>query len=67
MEVQKEIIEEIRFYGSYFFVKETSLLEKKLQGCTNTLEAIRERVKKINLSDYFSNITEEEFISMFRQ
>ena len=67
MEVQKEIIEEIRFYGSYFFVKETSLLEKQLQGCTNTLEAIRERVKTTNLSDYFSNITEEEFISMFRQ
>lgn len=67
MEVKKEVIEEIRFYGSYFFVKETSLLEKQLQGCTNTLEAIRERVKTTNLSDYFSNITEEEFISMFRQ
>jgi len=67
MEVQKEIIEDIRFYGSYFFIEETSLLEKQLQGCTNTIEAIREKIKKINLSDYFSNITEEEFISMFRQ
>ena len=67
MEVQKGIIENIRFYGSYFFLEETSILEQQLLGCANTIEAIKEKIEKINLSDYFSNITEEEFISMFRQ
>lgn len=67
MEVQKGVIEEIRFYGSYFFIKESSLLEKELRGCANTPEAIKEVIQKINLSDYFSNITEEEFLSMFPQ
>lgn len=65
MEVNRGIIKEIKFYGSYFFIKETSLLEKELKGCENTPEAIKERVKKIDLSNYFSNITEEEFLSMF--
>lgn len=65
MEVNRGIIEEIKFYGSYFFINETSLLEKELKGCKNSPEAIKERIKKIDLSNYFSNITEEEFLSMF--
>ena len=67
MEVKKGVIEEIRFFGSYFFIKESSLLEKELRGCSNTVKAIKEVVQKIDLSDYFSNITEEEFLSMFPQ
>lgn len=67
MEIKQGVIEEIRFYGSYFFTIETSLLEKQLQGCAHTSNAIKERVQKINLSSYFSNITEEEFLSMFWQ
>lgn len=65
MKVNKGIIEDIHFYGSYFFIKETVLLEEILKGCLNTPEAIKERIQKTNLSDYFSNITEEEFLSMF--
>ena len=67
MEVKKGIIEDIRFYGSYFFVKETAQLEKLLKGTPHTHEHIAAAIKKINLSDYFNNITEEEFTSMFWQ
>ncbi len=67
LEVKKGIIEDIHFYGSYFFIKESTILEEYLKGCPNNAQAIKERVEKINLSDYFSNITEEEFVSMFLQ
>lgn len=67
MEVNKGIIEDIRFFGSYFFTKETEQLEKLLKGSPHTFEAINEVAEKTNLSDYFNNITGEEFLSMFWQ
>jgi hypothetical protein len=42
-------------------------LEKLLKGSPHTFEAINEVAEKTNLSDYFSNITGEEFLSMFWQ
>ncbi len=65
MEVKKGLIKDIKFYGSYFFTRETSEIEKLLKGCEHTEESIRERIKTINLPEYFNNITEEEFLSMF--
>ncbi len=67
MQVEKGIIKDIRFYGNYFFMKETSLLERMFVGCLHSPESLKEVIKKINLSDYFVNITEEEFLSMFWQ
>lgn len=65
MEVSKGIIREIRIFGSYFFTKETSDVEKLLTGCSHTREDIEKRLEIINLSHYFNNITREEFITLF--
>lgn len=65
MDVSGGRVSAIRFYGNYFFTKDSAEIEELLKGCAIDRESIRERIKKINLSDYFSNITEEEFLSMF--
>lgn len=65
MEVEKGVIKDIKFYGNYFFLKETGELEEQLKGCEHLREKIEERIQKINLSDYFQNITGEEFLSLF--
>ena len=65
LEVEKGVIKDIRFHGNYFFTKETSHLENIMRGWSINEQDIREGLKTINLSDYFSNITEEEFLEMF--
>ncbi len=65
LQVNGGIIEEIKIYGDYFFNKDTYELEDIIRGCKHSHNAIKERVEKINLSDYFSNIEGEEFLSLF--
>ncbi|MDD4638535.1 MAG: lipoate protein ligase C-terminal domain-containing protein, partial [Bacteroidales bacterium] len=65
MEVKRGKISDIKIFGSYFFLKETSELETLLKGAEHTPAGIGERLKKINLSDYFVNIAGEEFLSLF--
>ena len=65
LNIEKGFINSIRFHGNYFFTEESSQLEELLNGSEHNVEKIRERIKKINLSDYFNGINEEEFISMF--
>ena len=65
LQVNGGIIEEIKIYGDYFFNKDTYELVDIIRGCKHSHNAIKERVEKINLSDYFSNIEGEEFLSLF--
>lgn len=64
-EVSKGVIADIKIFGDYFFNKETSELENRIKGCIHSREALGDLLKKINLSDYISNIEGEEFLSMF--
>ncbi len=63
--VTRGVIEEIKIYGDYFFTKDTEELENLLKGCGHSHGALAERIEKINLSDYISNIEGEEFLSLF--
>jgi len=63
--VTRGIIEEIKIYGDYFFTKDTEELENLIKGCVHSHGALAERIEKINLSDYISNIEGEEFLSLF--
>ena len=65
MDIRKGIITDIRIYGSYFFTKDSSGLENLLKGTPHTIEAISKVIDGITLNDYLSNITKEEFLSMF--
>ena len=65
LQVEKGKIEEIKIFGDYFFNKETEELENLIKGCNHSHNQLTERVEKINLSDYISNIEREEFLSLF--
>jgi lipoate-protein ligase A len=65
MEVDKGIIKDLKFYGNYFFLKETTEIEEHLKGCEHLRDKIEERIQKITLSDYFQNISGEEFLTLF--
>lgn len=64
-EVSKGEIVDIKIFGDYFFNKETSELENHIRGCKHSHDSLEDLIKKINLSDYISNIEGEEFLSMF--
>ncbi|OJV21536.1 MAG: lipoate--protein ligase [Bacteroidetes bacterium 41-46] len=65
LKVEKGRIEEVKIFGDYFFTKETEELENHIKGCRHSYEELKERLEKINLSDYISNIEGEEFLSLF--
>ncbi|MDD2490891.1 MAG: lipoate--protein ligase [Bacteroidales bacterium] len=65
LQVEKGIIEDIKIYGDYFFNSETEELEDLIRGCRHSYNGVKERLGKINLSDYISNIEGEEFLSLF--
>ena len=65
MDIKKGVIADIRIYGSYFFTKESSELENLLKGQPYTIDNISGIIETINLNDYLSNISKEEFLSMF--
>ena len=65
MDVEGGAIRDIRIYGSYFFTKESAELENILKGIPHTIEAISKAIDTVNLNEYLSNITKEEFLTMF--
>jgi len=65
LKVNKGKIADIKIFGSYFFIKETKDIEDILTGADHTPDGVRERLEKINLSDYFNNVAGEEFLSLF--
>ena len=65
LQVNGGIIEEIKIYGDYFFNRDTCELEELIRGSKHSYNELKERLEKINLSDYFSNIEGEEFLSLF--
>lgn len=61
----KGLIEQIEIYGDYFFTKDTKEIESLLKGCSHNIDAIQKRLNGINFSDYFINISVEEFLNLF--
>ena len=65
MDVENGAIRDIRIYGSYFFMKESTELENLLKGIPHTVEAISKAIHAVDINEYLYNITKEEFLSMF--
>ncbi|WP_066504445.1 lipoate--protein ligase [Abyssisolibacter fermentans] len=63
--VNKGIIESIDLYGDFFSAKDITDITKALTGIKHSREAIIEALSSYNINDYFSNITLEEFMSLF--
>ena len=55
-------IKEVKIFGDYFNIRDTEEIEEVLRGSLHQEESIREVLKKFNLSEYFNNITVDEFI-----
>ena len=64
LNVEKGVISEIKIFGDYFFTKETAEIENLLVGTMHNYESVKSALLDIEISDYFSNISKEEFISI---
>lgn len=61
--VKKGIITQIKIYGDFFGVKPIADLESLLTNTQFNKEALRKKLQSINLKDYLTGITVDEFIN----
>ena len=62
-DVENSKIKSIKFYGDFFGMNEDlTELENLLVGAKYTPEAIRERLKEVNIGEYFSKFTLDEAV-----
>ncbi len=64
LDVEKGRIQQIRFRGDFFGQRDVSELENHLKDTEYHSEAIMERLKDINISDYFINFTTEQLLDL---
>ncbi|MGI6250885.1 MAG: lipoate--protein ligase [Anaerolineaceae bacterium] len=64
LDVEKGRIQQIRFRGDFFGQRDVSELENHLKDIEYHSEAIMERLKDINISDYFINFTTEQLLDL---
>ncbi|MFO7864644.1 MAG: lipoate--protein ligase [Salinivirgaceae bacterium] len=62
LDVQKGLIKKAKIYGDFFNTKDIQELENLLQGLPHDYNQLNEQLKAIDISEYFSNVTREEFI-----
>lgn len=62
LDVSEGRIRKIKIFGDYFNIRDTEDIEDALSGVLHREEAIREALAKFTLSEYFNNITQDEFI-----
>ena len=60
IQVEKGIIDEIRFYGTYTFHKEVEELQGLLVGTRYEASAIDDTLANVSLADYFGEIPADE-------
>jgi lipoate-protein ligase A len=62
IDVSGGIIRDVRIFGDYFNMCDTEEIENALRSVAHNEGKIREKLKPFNISDYFNNLTVEEFI-----
>jgi lipoate-protein ligase A len=62
IDVTDGIIRDIRIFGDYFNMFDTEEIEKALRNVQHSGDRIREALAPYNISDYFNNLTLEEFL-----
>lgn len=63
LDVVNGIIEKARIYGDYFNKLDPEDIETALSGSAHSESAIHERLNDYDISQYFLNVTREEFVS----
>ena len=67
LNVEKGLITGIKFYGDFFSQKEPSEFEQFILQKKYESETIRQILEKVELNDYFRNVTIEEMMALFFQ
>ncbi len=67
LNVEKGLITDIKFYGDFFSQKEPSEFEQFILQKKYESETIRQILEKVELTDYFRNVTIEEMMALFFQ
>ncbi len=63
MNVEKGIIENIKFHGDFFNVKEVEELEGLLLGSRHSMAELEARLSTIEVGDYINKTTKEELLA----
>ncbi len=63
MNVEKGMIENIKFHGDFFNVKEVEELETLLLGSRHSIADLEERLSTIEVGDYINKTTKEELLA----
>lgn len=64
MEVQRGVIEEIRFFGDYFSKQNTEELEQKLKGVEHEKKVISNILDGVDIASFFCHATKEDILSL---
>lgn len=62
MDVQKGTIKKVKIFGDFFNTKDISELEQILVGLPHEHNNIEERLKAVNIEEYFAHVTRKEFM-----
>jgi len=63
LDVHNGIIEKARIYGDYFGLHDTSEIEAMITGQPHDLETITNKLKDVEMDDYFKNTTLKDFLT----
>ena len=64
LEVNKGVIEEVKFFGDFFGVGEVEEVEVLLVGKNYSKEAIEQALESVDVPKYFGGITKEELVHL---
>lgn len=64
MDVQNGIMERVKIFGDFFAVKDITQLEQLLTGTEHSKEIVLNKLKTIDLNDYFGAVDKNEFIDV---
>lgn len=64
LEVNRGIIENVKFYGDFFNEKDVEAVENMLKGVKFSSKCINEALNNINIDEYLKNITLENLIDL---
>ena len=65
IDVEKGLITKIKFYGDFFSLKEPADFEGLFLGQKYEPANIRNIIEKVEINDYFRNVTTEEMMALF--
>ena len=64
LNAEKGLIEDIKIFGDYFYIRNTDELESLLKGAEYSRDAVDNILSRIDMSEFFVNISWEEIRSL---